>query len=244
MSDSLSVAGSVVGIVSLGALHYYNAFANAESDVAQILTKLESLQKLLDSLYRQLKDRKFCLNDRYVLPKDTLAIAKALGRRLAYPFREKTLRRREEDIAELQLNDTGNIRNEVEETKTLMDLVNKKVFEWLKAPDATIDFNEAWPRVQVMARNTGLFLWLSGFAGCGKSVLCSTAIQYAFRHRRSSPRVAIAFFSFLSPMSASRMCRPCCAPWCYSCLANSMAAATMYCDYETPTAILRHQTKS
>ncbi|KAF5516105.1 Ankyrin repeat and KH domain-containing protein 1 [Colletotrichum siamense] len=260
MSDPLSVVGSVVGIVSLGIqvtqtlYNYYNAFSNAESDVAHILTKLESLLELLDSLHRQLKDRKFRSNDRHLLalvekhvqecedciedlrdhaekfgdlqPKDNLAIAKALGRRLACPFREKTLRRLREDVAEvfsrmssasqqLQLNDTSNIRNEVEEIKTLMDLVrasqvDNKVFEWLKAPDATIDFNEAckkkhpgtglWfvqgPAYKSWLEIPGSFLWLSGFAGCGKSVLCSTAIQYAFRHRRSNPRVAIAFFFF------------------------------------------------
>lgn len=73
MSDPLSVAGSVVGIVSLGIqvtqtlYNYYNAFAIAESDVAHILTKLESLLELLDSLHRQLKDRKFRSNDRHVL---------------------------------------------------------------------------------------------------------------------------------------------------------------------------------
>src|SRR5205085_11269328 len=33
-------------------------------------------------------------------------------------------------------------------------------------------------------------------SGCGKSVLCSTAIQYTFRHRRSDPDVGIAFFYF------------------------------------------------
>lgn len=73
MSDPLSVAISVAGIVSLGIqvtqtlYNYYNAFANAESDVAHILTKLDSLLELLDSLHRQLKDRKFRSNDRHVL---------------------------------------------------------------------------------------------------------------------------------------------------------------------------------
>ena len=40
------------------------------------------------------------------------------------------------------------------------------------------------------------FLWLHGFAGTGKSVLCSTAIQFVFRHRRSDPQIGIAFFYF------------------------------------------------
>lgn len=60
---------------------------------------------------------------------------------------------------QLQLNDTSNIRNEVEEIKTLMDLVrasqvDNKVFEWLKAPDATIDFNEACKK-----KHPGTGLW-------------------------------------------------------------------------------------
>ncbi|KAH7150171.1 ankyrin repeat-containing domain protein [Dactylonectria estremocensis] len=45
-------------------------------------------------------------------------------------------------------------------------------------------------------QNPNSFLWLVGFAGCGKSALCSTAIQYAFRHRRGEPRVGVAFFFF------------------------------------------------
>lgn len=40
------------------------------------------------------------------------------------------------------------------------------------------------------------FLWLNGFAGCGKSVLCSTAIQHIFSEMRHTPRVRIAFFCF------------------------------------------------
>ena len=39
-------------------------------------------------------------------------------------------------------------------------------------------------------------MWLNGFAGSGKSVLCSTAIQFALRYRKSDPKVGIAFFYF------------------------------------------------
>ena len=39
-------------------------------------------------------------------------------------------------------------------------------------------------------------LWVNGFAGSGKSVLCSTAIQTVQQHRRQHSRVGIAFFYF------------------------------------------------
>ncbi|KAI3573696.1 hypothetical protein IWW34DRAFT_553241, partial [Fusarium oxysporum f. sp. albedinis] len=96
---------------------------------------------------------------------------------------------------------------------------------WLKAPDATINFNEAvkkkhpgtglWlvkgPAFTSWLEKPGSFLWLVGLAGCGKSVLCSTAIQYAFRHRRANARIGIAFFYFTfndeSKQDASAMLR-------------------------------------
>jgi ankyrin repeat domain-containing protein 50 len=82
--------------------------------------------------------------------------------------------------------------------------------DWLNAPDTTIDYNEALAKryqhtglwlVQGAAFNEWLSkdnssLWIDGFAGCGKSVLCSTAIDYIFQHRRSNPRIGMVFFCF------------------------------------------------
>ena len=39
-----------------------------------------------------------------------------------------------------------------------------------------------------------IFLWLNGFAGSGKSVLSSPAIQYALLHLSSDLSIGIAFF--------------------------------------------------
>ncbi|KAL3432421.1 ankyrin repeat-containing domain protein [Aspergillus tetrazonus] len=51
------------------------------------------------------------------------------------------------------------------------------------------------------------FLWLNGFAGCGKSVLCSTAIQHTVRRRRDNPAdVGIAFFFFTFDDESKRDC--------------------------------------
>jgi ankyrin repeat domain-containing protein 50 len=46
--------------------------------------------------------------------------------------------------------------------------------------------------------NPNTLLWLNGFAGCGKSVLCSTAIEHVFRHRQatSHSKIGIAMFFF------------------------------------------------
>lgn len=154
------------------------------------------------------------------------AAALKATRKVEYPFRQSTLQKLDEDIDEtishlslalsvLQQKDVGRILGDVENTKALLDLVradqvSSAIHEWLNAPDASINFNEACKK---RYSNTGLwlvqgssfsawlnqpnsFLWLNGFAGCGKSVLCSTAIQFAFRHRRSNPRIGIAFFFF------------------------------------------------
>ena len=40
------------------------------------------------------------------------------------------------------------------------------------------------------------FLWLHGFAGCGKTVLCSTVIHNVSKHTASLPRSAFAFYYF------------------------------------------------
>jgi hypothetical protein len=150
--------------------------------------------------------------------------------RLAYPFRQSTLLKLNEDIEEtvsrlslalqvlqvLQQKNIGSVQDDIEDAKSLLELVradqvSSAIRHWLKAPDASVEYNSACKKRHP---GTGLwlvkgssfsswletpnsFLWLNGFAGCGKSVLCSTAIQYAFRHRRSSPRIGIAFFFFV-----------------------------------------------
>jgi hypothetical protein len=163
------------------------------------------------------------------------------ARQVAYPFRQSTLRKLDADIDEIVSNlslalavlhqkDIGNVQNDIEDAKAVLDLVrttqiSSTIRDWLKAPDATTDYNDA---CKLKHPRTGLwfvkgshfstwlvkansFLWLNGFAGCGKSVLCSTAIQYTLRHRRSNSRIGIAFFFFTfsddSKQDASAMLR-------------------------------------
>ena len=152
--------------------------------------------------------------------------ARATVRRVTYPLRQSTLQRIEEDVDEmlsllslaqqsLIQKDLGDVRDDVEDTKALLEQVrasqvSSEISKWLNAPDATTNFNSAcaskhpgtglwlirgdhflnWLRVP----NT--FLWLRGFAGCGKSVLCSTAIQHTYQHQRAVTKAGLAFFYF------------------------------------------------
>jgi uncharacterized protein YukE len=163
------------------------------------------------------------------------------ARQLAYPFRQSTLRKLDADIDEIVSNlslalavlhqkDIGNIQHDIKDAQAVLDLIrttqiSSTIRDWLKAPDVTTNYNDACkfrhPRtglwfVKGSQFSTWLvkansFLWLNGFAGCGKSVLCSTAIQYTLRHRRSNPRIGIAFFFFTfsddSKQDASAMLR-------------------------------------
>ncbi|KAH7461489.1 hypothetical protein FOMA001_g19119 [Fusarium oxysporum f. sp. matthiolae] len=110
-------------------------------------------------------------------------------------------------------NDIYRVQDDIDDTKALFDLsraaqVSSGFRDWFEAPDATTGFNKAGRKkhpgtglrfVKVPAFMTWLekaasFLRLVGFAGCGKCVLCSPAIQFAFWQHRANPRIGIAFF--------------------------------------------------
>ncbi|KAF3023342.1 hypothetical protein E8E15_007618 [Penicillium rubens] len=159
-----------------------------------------------------------------------------VGRRATYPFRESTLKKLEEDIGEirenlslalnvLQLRNQTGLEYGISELKLLVERMNTiqistTIRDWLRAPDATVDHNAACEKRHT---STGLwlvngqkfqnwlvernsFLWVNGFAGCGKSVLCSTAIQYTVRERQHQPSVGIGFFYFSFNDESKRDC--------------------------------------
>lgn len=285
MSDPLSVAGSVVGIISLGIqvaqslFDYYSSVKAQYADAAHTLKGLERLLGVLDSLRPHL-DRTFREDEEKLLesiesaikecheyieeleqeankfkqtPVDGFRTAiRTAGRRVAYPFRQSTLQKLEEDIDGLvqylsvalqllQQTSVEKIRDDVDDVKVVMDLVRtsqitSELERWLKAPDASINFNEAckkkhpntglWfvkgPSFSTWLKQPSSFLWLKGFAGCGKSVLCSTVIQRTLRHAFDvghdalghgghSRQIGIAFFFFTfsddSKQDASAMLR-------------------------------------
>ncbi|ERS97064.1 hypothetical protein HMPREF1624_06393 [Sporothrix schenckii ATCC 58251] len=172
-------------------------------------------QDLLETIEGALRDCEGCIHelqsqcDKFKDNSTSSIQAKALtaARKLAYPFRRTTLEELNDTVDEiaahlslalqsLQLKNIDRVQNDTEDTKRLLDLVRANqisltIRSWLKAPDATVNYNEACKKRH---GGTGLwlvkspvffswltkpnsFLWLNGFAGCGKSVLSSTAIH-------------------------------------------------------------------
>lgn len=195
-----------------------------QADERDLVENIEASISECDNLIHELQDEWEKL--RKTSSGGVKAAIKLAGRRATYPFRKSTLQKIDEDIDEirdnlssalgvLQLKDNKRIQTEVADVKTLLCLVRSNqessyLHSWLKAPDATIDHNAACLKRHP---GTGLWLiedshfskwlvegnsilWVNGFAGSGKSVLCSTAIQAVFSHRRLDARIGIAFFYF------------------------------------------------
>jgi hypothetical protein len=256
MAEVGTIVGIIsLGIqVAEGLVKYYTAYKDRESDTAHTVKRLTHLLNVLEILRKRLSERKFepdeaslveiikrsvgdCEELIHELQHETdkftkapspgiVAVARATGRRLAYPFRQSTLQKLDEDIDELcahlslalqvlQQRDLGSVHDEMQDARALLesiraDQVSSEIREWLKAPDALINYHEAckkkhpgtglWfingPEFNTWLRTPSSFLWLNGFAGCGKSVLSSTIIQHTLHHRRSNPSTGIAFFYF------------------------------------------------
>ncbi|KAK2870585.1 hypothetical protein FQN49_003081, partial [Arthroderma sp. PD_2] len=146
-----------------------------------------------------------------------LASIRAVRRRVSYPFKESTLKKLDEDISEmrehlsfalnaLQVEENRKHQGGIADLKTVLDAVradqiSSTIRAWLKAPDATTNHHYTvdkcysgtgmWfvrgTKFETWLTQGSSFLWINGFAGSGKSVLCSTAIQYTFRKKQANP---------------------------------------------------------
>lgn len=275
MSDPLSVAAGVAGLVSLGIqvteglFMFYTSYKDQDVNIERATGKLENLLDTFRCLDDALRKRTFRREDLELIKNiqssvqqcdelikelqkecekfhkystDSLSrVIKVAGRRLAYPFRQSTLQKLDEDIGEirenlslalnaLQLGDHKQIQDDIAEVNALLEAMrlsqlSKEIHDWLNPPDATFNHNIACAKrhpgtgmwfirsdqfTTWLAQNNS-FLWINGFAGSGKSVLCSTAIQHTFRQKRHGKGVGITFFYFTfnddSKQNASAMLR-------------------------------------
>jgi hypothetical protein len=150
----------------------------------------------------------------------------AAGRRATYPFRKSTIQKIEEDVGDireslvfalnvLQFKSHYRIEDEISAVRSLLERTNTcqisfTIRAWLQAPDISINHNAIYAKHHpktglwfinghqfanwLVERNS--FLWINGFAGCGKSVLCSVIIQNTFCETKHRSEVGIAFFYF------------------------------------------------
>ena len=96
------------------------------------------------------------------------------------------------------------------DSKDLSDLLRNDVRVWLGAPDPSINQNAAskkcqkatgsWfvqgPQFLYWKDRPNAFLWLHGFTGCGKTILCSTIVNNIYKHTASLAHSALAFYYF------------------------------------------------
>ena len=195
-------------------------------DESHLVEKIESSIKDCNELIQELQGECNKFRKETNGFKETI---KNVGRRAAYPFRQSTLQKLSEDIGEIRSNlsfavDALHLRDSVKIQDQLGNVVlqlndvrrvqlSKEIRLWLNAPDPTINHNEARVKRQEGTGNWLLqdlkfyswspsansFLWLYGFAGCGKSVLCSTVIDRVFNLFQISEqdiRVGFYFFTF------------------------------------------------
>ena len=206
--------------------HLENALSGRtfQVDERSLVKSIEKSITDCDELIQELQDE--CQKFSKTSSSGITAAARVVGRRATYPFRQSTLQKLDEDIGEiranlcialdvLQLKDTQRFREDVIEMKALLESVQTNQIssglrDWLSAPDAFVDHNAAcakrhpgtgtWLikdlRFQRWLTGENSVLWLKGFAGSGKSVLCSKAIQSVLRHRGYDRGIGVAFFYF------------------------------------------------
>lgn len=205
-------------------LHETLSSRKFQADEQGLICNIETSIRNCDEIIQELREE--CQKFVKATSGGIKAVFRAAGRRATYPFRVCTLNKLDEDIGDLrghlatamdvlQLRDSTKIQDDIADMKLHMDLVitrqiSADIRNWLKAPDATVNYNAAvakkHPGTGIWFVKSSLytawltgensFLWLSGFPGSGKSVLSSTTIQYVLRHRTSNSRIGIAFFYF------------------------------------------------
>ncbi|KAJ5711956.1 NACHT nucleoside triphosphatase [Penicillium malachiteum] len=195
-----------------------------QADAQDLLREIDKVVHKFEEIIIELQDEceKFH-KDSAVGLKDLI---KVTGRRAAYPFRKSTIQKLEEDVGEIrenllfglnipQIKTQTQIQVDLSEIKSLVERTNASqisatIRRWLMAPDASLNHNAACakshPRTgqwfvngyqfRSWLKEPNSFLWMNGFAGYGKSVLCSTAIQNTFHEMRDELGVAIKFFYF------------------------------------------------
>ncbi|KAI9760249.1 MAG: hypothetical protein M4579_001763 [Chaenotheca gracillima] len=149
-----------------------------------------------------------------------------ISKRIAYPFRETTLKRLQEIVSRLQANlslAVATLQIDIsEETSTSVDEIKigvnsllksdrgQRILNWLNAPDPSSNYNAACEKKQAHTGKWFLegeefkdwkeaansFAWIHGNPGCGKTVLSSTIIHELLDESSRYRSSAVGYFYF------------------------------------------------
>ncbi|KAL4890603.1 hypothetical protein BDV59DRAFT_184272 [Aspergillus ambiguus] len=192
MAGPLSIPAGVAGFSSLGIqvseylFKYYISYRGQGVEIARTADRLDSLLHIFRSIDKAISGR----SDEDLTRNVHSSIDNAL-----------------------QLGEQKRTHDNLVEIKSLLQCIqanqlSSDVRNWLKAPDVTVNHNSArskhhpgtgdWlihdSRFITWTTQANSFLWLNGFAGCGKSVLCSTIIHHIFNQQQHQTNIGIAFF--------------------------------------------------
>lgn len=195
----------------------------AEQLLQQVDKAIQKCHEVIEEL--QSESEKF-----HATPHNLKARIGVTVHRVSYPFRKSTFQKIEEDVGEiretllfslnvLQFKASNRIEEDTSACRSLLEQTYSSqaslaVRLWLQAPDVSMNHyanlakrhpetGEWFTKSHHFAnwlveRNS--FLWINGFAGCGKSVLCSNIIQHAIqetlRGTKLKLRAGVAFYYF------------------------------------------------
>ena len=155
-----------------------------------------------------------------------LAILQVKSRRVLYPFYKSTLLELDRGICEirenlvlaldvLQVQANQSLVYEIDGmTKDVTSIkihqTSKELHDWLRPSDVIETHRLAYekrypdtgtwlfkdPNFMRWFSDANSLLWLNGFAGTGKSVLCSTVIEFVSRYQATHSNIGLAFFYF------------------------------------------------
>ena len=256
MDIAAGTAGFIsLGIQILQSLtNYYQAYKSQHHKVVSTTQKIKDLLELLKLLEDEIQarrsrpDYKRCLDVvaqcdasckdtvkelQTVLDKvkvsptqSALSTIKVAATKLGYPFRESTLIKIEEEVADfrnnlaaalsiLQLKDSRSALDHMSVLKDAVDSVrahqiSSSAKQWLDPPDPSLDHNRL---AASRFLDTGLwfldgsqfsdwlqghikFLWMHGVAGCGKSLLCSSVIDRTLKEKAMLADAIVVYYYF------------------------------------------------
>lgn len=258
LSIAAGYAGLItLGIQVLESLTtYYKSYRDQDTRISRTIDRLESLLKIFILLKDTISDRRFqdsandvvrvihsslggCEEIIFELEAELAKFRKAqavgtrerlrvIRHRIAYPLRQSTLQKLEEDIDDilatlatavdaLHLKKCQEAGRDLNDVKVLLESLSKTqlskgIQKWLGACDVSADHNVACSKrypgtcswfIESLAFKSWLkaqnsFLWVNGFGGIGKSVVCSSAIEQIFDNEKTEGKdqVGLVFFYF------------------------------------------------